>query len=289
MGYSKLFSEIVMSTIWREPDHVRILWVTMLALKDRWHKVNASIPGLADAARITLDQCNEALFKLSSPDPYSRTKTNEGRRIQAIDGGWLVINGEVYRNKMSLDERREYNRLKQKEYYNNKKSVQKSVHSSTSLDSTSSTCTHTDSDTDSDTRKNKSSHERYAARIKLVTTDYSWEGITEQDRKQWQASFPGVNLDIELAKAAGYIKANPTKIKKNWSRYLFNWFNRVQERGGNPIKSFNQDNGHGQMTTRKSLISEYFKKLGRSGWTQAEEIEAWQKINGNPIKILVDH
>ena len=116
MGYSKLFSEIVMSTIWREPNHVRIVWITMLALKDRFHCVNASIPGLADAAKVSIAECEEALRILLSPDPYSRTVENEGRRIKKVEGGWAVLNGEKYRNKMSLDERREYQRIKQREY-----------------------------------------------------------------------------------------------------------------------------------------------------------------------------
>jgi len=100
MGYSKLFSEIVMSTIWREPNHVRIVWITMLALKDRFHCVNASIPGLADAAKVSIAECEEALRILLSPDPYSRTVENEGRRIKKVEGGWAVLNGEKYRNKL---------------------------------------------------------------------------------------------------------------------------------------------------------------------------------------------
>lgn len=147
MGYSKLFSEIVMSTIWREPDHVRIVWITLLAIKDRWHKVNASLPGLADIARVTIDECLEAIKALSSPDHYSRTQENEGRRIQQIDGGWVVLNGEKYRNKMSLDERREYNRIKQREYRNNKIMSNSCVQSSTES-------AHTDTDTDINTPPN---------------------------------------------------------------------------------------------------------------------------------------
>lgn len=116
MGYTKLFSDIVMSTIWREPDHVRLVWVTMLALADRDSTVQASIPGLADAARVTIPQCVEALEKLKSPDEFSRTKDFEGRRIEEIDGGWQLLNGPKYRRKMSVEERREYKAIKQREY-----------------------------------------------------------------------------------------------------------------------------------------------------------------------------
>ena len=149
MGYTKLFTEIIMSTVWREPDHVRLLWITMLALKDRWHIVNASLPGLADSARITIEECEQALTVLSSPDPHSRTKDHDGRRIEPCDGGWLILNGEKYRNKMSLDERREYQRIKQREYRQKKKEV------STSCQQSSQQLTHTDTDTDTDTKDQK--------------------------------------------------------------------------------------------------------------------------------------
>lgn len=112
MSFTKLFSGIIHSTIWREPDHVRLLWVTMLAMADRDGLVEASVPGLADAARITLKQCEEGLVSLSGPDPYSRTKDHAGRRIEAVDGGWLLLNHAKYRAKMSQDEQREKTRLR---------------------------------------------------------------------------------------------------------------------------------------------------------------------------------
>lgn len=154
MGYTKLFSELIMSTVWREPDHVRLLWITMLAIKDRWHKVNASLPGLADAARISMNECQDALKILSSPDQYSRTQENDGRRIAPIDGGWVILNGEKYRNKMSLDERREYNRIKQREYRAKKGNVSNSCVQS----GTESAHTETDTETDTDTEAVKKTY-----------------------------------------------------------------------------------------------------------------------------------
>jgi hypothetical protein len=114
-GYTKLFGSIVLSTIWREPSHIRIVWITMLALADKRGIVEGSVPGLADMCRVTVDECREALEKLAGPDPDSRTKDHEGRRITAIGGGWLLINHSKYRAKLNQDERREYLRVKQQE------------------------------------------------------------------------------------------------------------------------------------------------------------------------------
>ncbi len=123
MSYTKLFSEIVMSTVWREKDTTRLVWITMLALRNMHHVVEASVPGLADCARVSIKACRLALKVLSDPDPDSRSQELEGRRIQEVDGGWFIINGEKYRRKMSADERREKNAIYQKNHRERKKSV----------------------------------------------------------------------------------------------------------------------------------------------------------------------
>jgi len=97
--YTKLFNSIIHSTIWREDDKTRILWVTMLAMSDENGNVLSSLPGLADAARITIKECETSLEKLMQPDPYSRTQDYEGRRIAVIDDGWHILNREKYKNK----------------------------------------------------------------------------------------------------------------------------------------------------------------------------------------------
>lgn len=102
----KLFSTIVDSTIWREEAYVKVVWVTMLAKADRNGYVFVSVPGLADAARVTLEQCVDSIAKLSAPDQWSRTKTNEGRRIREIDGGFELLNYLKYRELRSEEERR---------------------------------------------------------------------------------------------------------------------------------------------------------------------------------------
>lgn len=115
-GYTKLFNSILASTIWREDDKTRIVWITMLAMADKNGVAESSIPGLADMARVSIADCEAALEKLAAPDKYSRTKEFDGRRIEAVDGGWRLLNHGKYRSKMSADERREYNRIKQAEH-----------------------------------------------------------------------------------------------------------------------------------------------------------------------------
>jgi hypothetical protein len=115
-GYTKLFETILTSTIWAESNEIRLVWITMLALRNASNVVEASLPGLAHVARVSLEDTKKALEKLSSPDPYSRTKEHEGRRICEVDGGWLILNGAKYKLKLGKEERREYFRIKKAEH-----------------------------------------------------------------------------------------------------------------------------------------------------------------------------
>lgn len=98
VSFTKLFSSILQSTVWVEPMETRIVWITMLALADRHGQVMASIPGLAHTAGVPLDKCEQAIARFLSADQYSRTPTEEGRRIRPIDGGWQLINYDKYRD-----------------------------------------------------------------------------------------------------------------------------------------------------------------------------------------------
>lgn len=127
LGYTKLFGSLVQSTIWDEDKDTRLVWITMLALKDKDHIVEGSIPGLAHSARVTVEECRKALKKLSEPDADSRTKEFEGRRIKEIEGvGWLILNGEKYRKRMGMEEMRAYKAMKQAEYRERQKKEKKS-------------------------------------------------------------------------------------------------------------------------------------------------------------------
>ena len=128
-GYTKLFQSILASTIWSADDKTRLVWITLMAMADQNGVAEGSIPGLATFARVSLEDCERALRELEAPDPYSRTKEFEGRRIETVEGGWKLVNHRKYREKMNADDRREYLRRKQAERRSKRKSVNKSVNS----------------------------------------------------------------------------------------------------------------------------------------------------------------
>ena len=88
----------------------------MLALSDQHGEVHGSVPGLARLSGVSIDAVELALEKFLSPDPYSRTTDDEGRRIEKIDGGWFLINHAKYRNMASKADEKSSNAKRQQRH-----------------------------------------------------------------------------------------------------------------------------------------------------------------------------
>ena len=178
-GYTKLFQSILASTVWNEPNEVRIVWITMLAMADRFGVVDGSVPGLALFARVSVDATRKALDALSAPDQDSRTKDHEGRRIEAVDGGWRLINHGKYRAKMGADERREYLKLKAREYRRQKSTNVADRRQSRHI-----------AEAEATPKAGKSTHRRHTfCGIKFCVPMFLHEGFTNQLGEQGLAKF----------------------------------------------------------------------------------------------------
>lgn len=82
---------IVDSSLWQQPATVCKVWFTMLAMCHRG-VVALSVEALARRANVTVAEARQATAYLEAPDPESRSRINQGRRIEAIEGGWRVLN-----------------------------------------------------------------------------------------------------------------------------------------------------------------------------------------------------
>ena len=149
-GYTKLFNSILASTIWRADNVTRIVWITLLAMADRHGIAEGSIPGIADLARVSVKECRKAIGILAAPDEDSRSKEHAGRRIAAIDGGFQILNHAKYRARLSADERREYQRVKQAEYRKVRKQVSTNV---INVGDTLTQFTHTEAEADTEAKE----------------------------------------------------------------------------------------------------------------------------------------
>lgn len=109
--YNKLFGKILNSSIWLAPDGQRLVWITLLAAMDKDCIAHfAAVGNLAHAARVDLDTTRRAVEALESPDPESGDPEHEGRRIERIPGGWLILNGPKYKALATAEHQREATR-----------------------------------------------------------------------------------------------------------------------------------------------------------------------------------
>lgn len=111
-GYTKLFSGIVMSTVWTYDSDTKVVWVTLLAMADERGNVVGTIPGLAKMAGVTVEATRKAMAIFLAPDPDSGSKEFEGRRIETIDRGWRLLMHPKYRALRSREEKLEADRVR---------------------------------------------------------------------------------------------------------------------------------------------------------------------------------
>ena len=174
-GYTKLFNSILASTIWREDDKTRLVWITLLAMVDKNGIVEASVPGLADLARVSIEDCEKAIDNLQKPDKYSRSQEHDGRRIVKIDGGWVVLNHAKYRAKMSEDDRRERDCERQRRH----RQSHTDTHSVTHMRDMSRMSRHTDTDSNSNSDRTSSSKQGCSDIGTLPSRKPNWEPSRE--------------------------------------------------------------------------------------------------------------
>jgi hypothetical protein len=101
-NYCKLYQRILQSSVWKLPPEIRIVWITILALKDSEGCVYGTKEWLADQALVSDEWCAKALKIFKAPDKRSRTPDNEGRKIEDIKGGWRVLNHWMYRDGLEI-------------------------------------------------------------------------------------------------------------------------------------------------------------------------------------------
>jgi hypothetical protein len=111
-SYAKLLSSITDSSVWDEDNETRIVWITLMAMANKYGYVGASVPGIARRARVPIEAVEVALGKFQSPDPHSRSPEFEGRRVERVERGWLLLNYTRIRTSDPREAAREYERIR---------------------------------------------------------------------------------------------------------------------------------------------------------------------------------
>lgn len=134
--YGKLFASLYQGTLRGNADCI-LVFTNLIAHMDSGCWVDKHPRAIADEVGISVDRVRAALDELERPDPDSRSKEEDGRRIVRIDEhrdwGWLVVNGKKYRAIRNEEERREQNRAAQARWRNKNKPQSAKVSSNTGV------------------------------------------------------------------------------------------------------------------------------------------------------------
>lgn len=224
-AFSKLFSSITKSTVWCEPHTTLRVWITMLADCDFHGRVYASIPGLANLARVTVEECESALETFLAPDQYSRTPDNEGRRIEVIEGGWRLLNYELYREKRDPEARKVQNREAQRRC---RARQHVSAEMLTNGDQTQKSAQYRKQKTEAEQNRSQEQGRSRGSRLpKEWTLPAEW--------KVWAITVrPDLDADAEAAKFADYYhaKAGKDASKVDWQATWRNWIRNARQKPG---------------------------------------------------------
>jgi len=232
-GFTKLFESIIHSTVWTTDMHVKITWITMLAMADRNGRVGASVPGLAKAAGVSLEQVIDALSILSAPDQWSRTKAHEGRRIVEIEGGWQLLNYLKYREQRDSDERRIQTREAVARHRRKVSDVSDVSHGKPKK-------AQAEAEAEAEATKIKSVSSEAAIAVSeppVMTFPTSGVGgkawhLSQSQIDVWVSAFPGLDVMAECRKALVWCDANAAKRKTpgGMPRFLAAWLTKATDR-----------------------------------------------------------
>lgn len=127
MGFTKLDEDIFdssLTTLGPVPFAVFVLLLAKAKPPDGIARVAPSV--IAGRLLISREECLKAFEVLQAPDQESRTPSDDGRRIERVDGGWRVINYLKYREKRDPDVRKEQTREATRKWRDKKSKVSQS-------------------------------------------------------------------------------------------------------------------------------------------------------------------
>jgi hypothetical protein len=99
--WTPISNSLFAGLLWLKSVEARIVFITMLAMMDRkTGMVSSDIPGISVTANLPLAGAIKALKELESASPDLAHTVHEGRLIEKVDGGWIILGHEAYLGKL---------------------------------------------------------------------------------------------------------------------------------------------------------------------------------------------
>lgn len=211
--YNKIFTKILDSSIWLEPIPTRVVWLTLIAAMDEDGFAQfASVANLSHRARVSQKAAEEAIASLEGPDANSSDPENDGRRIERVPGGWVVLNAGKYRDLVTREISRQQTRARVAKHREKKAG---------NADVTAGNGRVTPSDSDTTSHSNAKSGSRALARKKRSP-------LSEQEFLDGLRSNPAyskIDIDREIGKMRAWLSSHPDR--KLTHNFALRWLNKV--------------------------------------------------------------
>jgi|TARA_Y100000310_G_scaffold205687_1_gene206054 uncharacterized phage protein (TIGR02220 family) len=128
--YGKIFDQIYEGTLAGNWE-VRVVFQDMIVLAEPPGILDITSEALSGRTGVPLEIVKKAITHLEAPDPESRSREHEGRRIVRLDNerswGWIIVNYEKYMNISRQQERKEYLKDYMRDYMGKKRKSNKSL------------------------------------------------------------------------------------------------------------------------------------------------------------------
>jgi len=185
----------------------------------------SALENLALRARVSLKETEEAINCFTAPDINSANQTNDGRRVERVPGGFMVLNAEQHRKTISREIQREQTRIrviKHRKERNVTKSVTAPLQNVTPVYVYASVCSNSKrlgtvkSISNTRARGSLEELEKFCLEIGLPATDGEWffnkcegNGWLNSGKaiKDWRAT-------IRAWKTAGYLPSSKKKAEE---------------------------------------------------------------------------
>lgn len=206
--YVKIFSKILDSSIWMEPASTKVVWLTLLAAMDQDGFAQfASVKSLAHRAVVSLEECERAVETLSESDPESSNPEHDGKRIEKVPGGWIILNASHYRKIKDREMQREMTKERTRKWRERKKSDAKTSPSVT------------------DRHPASSSASAYASSLKGGVGGKKTLAVAELIKElQSDPAYKDLNVELEYHKCGNWCKRNHKVLSE---KRFVNWLNRA--------------------------------------------------------------
>lgn len=218
----------------------------MLALAGPDGFVPGSVPGLANIFRVSVEQMRSALTTFESPDPDSRTKDNEGRRIEAIDGGWILLNHAKHREKKDPEIRKQQVREAVARHRANKKQGNQTVNNVINV---------SQSKPKSEVRSQITEAEKSKHKPSSVPSNGQLSDADFLQRIRENIAFAGIDIDRELARMDAWFLTPKGRGRKKTRRFIVAWLNKIDR----PLTTSNEETHEARMErlrTTGTLVDE---------------------------------